>query len=163
MTVVWITGLPSSGKSTLARHLREVVGGVVLDSDEVRDVLGDRDYAGRDAFYRALAGLAALIARQDTIAIVAATAPLRRHRDVARALAPRFLEVYVDTPLAECERRDTKGLYAAARRGEVTALPGAGATFEPPVAPDVVAHGGDDDAAIAAISTTLPRRSSART
>lgn len=158
MTVVWITGLPSSGKSTLAVRMRDALvaaerSAVVLDSDELRQVLGMHGYepAARDAFYRALAGLAAMIARQGVIAIVAATAPSRAHREVARQLAPRFVEVFVDTPLAECARRDTKGLYAAARRGEVSSLPGDGATYERPAAPDVIAHGGEDDQAIAAL------------
>jgi adenylylsulfate kinase len=154
VTVVWITGLPSSGKSTLAARLRErLARALVLDGDEVRDALGMHGYdaAARDAFYRALAGLAALVARQGLVAIVAATAPTREQRQHARALAPRFVEVFVDTPLAECARRDAKGLYAAARGGAAPTLPGGGAAYERPEAPDVIAHGGEDDAAIAAI------------
>jgi bifunctional enzyme CysN/CysC len=77
-----------------------------------------------------LAGLAPLIARQ--VAIVAATGPKQEHRGLARALAPRFLEVLVDTPLEQCARRDPKGLYAAAHRGELTTLPGEGAAYERP-------------------------------
>jgi adenylylsulfate kinase len=158
MTVVWITGLPSSGKSTLAARLqRRLANAIVLDGDEVRDVLGMHAYdsRGRYAFYRALSGLSALIARQGVVAIVPATAPSREHRAVARELAPRFLEVFVDTPLDECERRDSKGLYAAARRGAVTALPGGAVEYERPSSPDVIAQGGEDDLAIARILDLL--------
>ena len=162
MTVVWITGLPSSGKTTLAIGLRERLRAtgacaVVLDGDELRGVLDDHRYepAARDAFYGTLGRLAAMIANQGTIAIVAATAPSREHREAARTRALRFVEVYVDTPVAECARRDTKGLYAASRRGDVVDLPGSGVAYEVPTSPDVVAHGGIDDAAIAAIIARL--------
>lgn len=158
MTVVWITGLPASGKSTLALRLqRQLARAVVLDGDEVRDALDVHDYTpdARDAFYHALAGLAGLIARQGTVAIVAATAPRRQHRWRAKARAPRFIEVFVDTPREQCAVRDPKGLYAAARRGELEDMPGAGADYERPTSPDVIAHGGEDDVAVAQIVDLL--------
>jgi len=161
--VVWFTGLPASGKSTLAerarRHLADEDGRAValLDSDVVRDVLGSAGYdpAGRDTFYDTLANLAGMLAFQGLIVLVAATAPLRMHRDVARLRAPRFIEVWVDTPLAECEARDPKGLYAHAHDDPANQLPGVGAAYEPPAAPDVIAEGGDDDVAIMAIECML--------
>jgi adenylylsulfate kinase len=165
MSVVWITGLPSAGKSTLALRLHAQLArlhrtAIVLDGDEVRRVLGMTSYepAARDEFYRALAELAALIARQGPIAIVAATAPARAHREHARELVPHLLEVFVATPEGECARRDTKGLYAASRRGELLDVPGAGAVYEPPSSPDVIAHGGEDAEAITAIVRLLERR-----
>jgi len=154
MTVVWMTGLPSAGKSTLAARLQQqLAGAIVLDGDEVRQAIEMHGYdpVARDSFYRVLARLAALVARQRVIAIVAATSPSRMHRAFAREVAPRFVEVFVDTPLAECARRDTKGLYAAARTGGVANLPGDGAAYERPTSPDVIAHGGEDAGAIAAI------------
>ncbi|HVK88157.1 MAG TPA: adenylyl-sulfate kinase, partial [Kofleriaceae bacterium] len=94
--VVWFTGLPASGKTTLATRVRAAIVDpcVLLDSDEVRDALGATGYSGteRDAFYHALGGLAALLARQGLLVLVAATAPRRAHRDHARARAPRFVE-----------------------------------------------------------------------
>lgn len=157
--VVWLTGLPASGKSTLAgqlaARLREARRpAVILDGDEVREALVPRpahDDAGRDAMYRTLAGLAALVARQGVIAIVAATAHRQAWRALARSLAPRFVEVHVATPLAECKRRDPKGLYAAPPPG----LPGVGVAYEVPVHPEVVAPAGDDAGAIAAILAQL--------
>ena len=161
--VVWLTGLPSSGKSTLAGHLvarlREAgCPAVVLDGDEVRDALVPRPgYTPeeRDSFYATLARLAALLARQDLIVLVAATGHRRAWRDRARALAPRFLEVFVDVPAEECRRRDGKGLYAQAASGAVLNLPGAGVEFEPPQAPEVVARGGEDAGALDEILSRL--------
>jgi adenylylsulfate kinase len=161
--VVWITGLPSSGKSTLAERLRArlLAAGrpcAVLDGDAVRAALRPApgyDPAGRAAFYATLAGLAALLARQGLVALVPATANRRAFRDNARALAPRFIEVYVRAPAAECARRDAKGLYAAARAGTIADLPGSGAEYEPPEAPEVVAEGGLDEGAVTAILQRL--------
>lgn len=162
--IVWFTGLPSSGKTTLARRAQARLAAagraaVVLDSDELRDALDAHSYTpgDRDRFYRAVAALAALIARQGVVALVAATAPRRADRErardeIGRSLAPvPFIEVWVDTPLAECEARDPKGLYAQARRGAADQLPGMGVVYEAPVSPEVTAKGGFDDAALAAI------------
>lgn len=154
--VVWLTGLPQSGKSTLARRIATALGSgcCVLDSDEVRRAIvpahgyGD---AERDDFYATLANLAALLARQGVIVLVPATANRRAYRDRARAAAPRFVEVYVAASPTECARRDTKGLYRAA----LEHLPGAGAPYEPPAHPDVVASGGEDDAAMDAVLRLL--------
>lgn len=157
-TVIWITGLPSSGKSVLARRIfaRLRAGGaaaVVLDGDQVRAALDPRpgyDPESRARYYSTLARLAALVARQGLVVVVAATANRRAFREHARAISPRFFEVFVDVPIAVCAERDTKGLYAAARKGTVTQLPGIGSGFEPPLAPDVVASGGEDEGAAGA-------------
>jgi adenylylsulfate kinase len=149
--VVWLTGLPASGKSTLARAVAAQLApraAVILDGDDVRAALHPSpgyDDESRAAFYETLAGVAALIARQGHVVLVPATAHRRAYRARARELAPRFLEVHVATPLAECRRRDPKGLYAHATPG----LPGAGTPFETPEAPDLVVAGSDDAAVIA--------------
>jgi len=155
-TVVWITGLPGAGKSTLASRIAERLRAAampcaVLDGDDVRAALErppGRGGVERDELYASLARLAALLARQGLVVVVAATAHRAVHRDRARALAPRYVEVHVATPVAECERRDPKGLYAAARAGVVTGVPGVDAVYEAPRAPDVVASGGDDVVAV---------------
>lgn len=161
--VVWLTGLPSSGKSTLAKRLAERLRAhgaecCMLDGDEVRSALspapGYSDTA-RDDFYATLGQLAALIARQGLLVIVPATAHLRRYRHAARQAAPRFVEVYVATPLSECARRDPKGLYGAARDGQAARLPGVGVSYEPPESPDVVAQGGHDAAALERLFSLL--------
>lgn len=143
--VVWFTGLPSSGKTTLARATCRALAPspcVLLDGDEVRGALvpapGYDDESRRD-FYESLARLAALLATQGHVVLVAATAHRREFRDRARALSPRFLEVFVDTPVEECRRRDAKGLYAA----RPAHLPGVDAGFEAPLSPALVVHPGD--------------------
>lgn len=165
-TVVWMTGLPGSGKSTLANRVGAELRAagapsVVLDGDEVRAALVPRpgyDDAGREAFYATLAALAALLARQGLVVLVPATAHRRAWRDAARAQAPRYLEVHVATPLEECRRRDPKGLYAAAASGAARHLPGLDTAYEPPLHPDVVASGGDDARARAAILARILQR-----
>ncbi len=157
--VVWITGLPSSGKSALAERLRRKLvhakrPTILLDGDAVRAALkpapGYDDHARRD-FYETLANLAALFAAQGLVAIVPATAHLREYRERAKQLAPRYLEVYVHVSAETCAERDAKGLYAAAREGKVAGLPGADLPYEAPDAPDIIALGGYDDEAIGKI------------
>jgi adenylylsulfate kinase len=155
--VIWITGVPAAGKSTLAERLQaRLPGAARLDGDELRAILGGGyDPASRDAVYERLARLAALLAHQELIVIVAATAHRRAYRELARSLAPRFIEVFVDTPLSEAERRDPKGLYAAARAGAAPELPGIHIPYEPPERPDVRATGGHDATAIDGILRLL--------
>jgi adenylylsulfate kinase len=158
--VAWLTGLPSSGKTTLAQRVaaRCRAAGLacaLLDGDEVRAALRPApgyDDASRDRFYETLARLAALLAAQGLVVLVAATAHRRAFRERARRLAPRFVEVHVATPRDVCAARDAKGLYARAAGGRAPALPGAGAEYEPPAAPDVVASGGEDEAAAARVA-----------
>ena len=156
--VVWFTGLPSSGKSTLADRAAGALRAAghsccVLDGDEVRASLVPTpgyDEAARDDFYATLARLAAMIARQELVVLVPATAHRRRYRERARELAPRMIEVHVTTDLAVCAERDAKGLYAKSAAGKLAAgVPGAGVDYEEPRHPDVVADGGRDDEAIA--------------
>ena len=163
--VAWITGLPSSGKSTFAERAREAleargVSACVLDGDAVRACLVPKvGYAPADRanFYLTLANLAALIARQGLLVLVPATANRREFRERARALAPAFVEIWVDTPLEECALRDTKGLYAAARAGTAHAVPGGDERYEPPANAEIIAHGGDDEEAVARLCTHVLR------
>jgi adenylylsulfate kinase len=163
--VAWITGLPASGKSTFGRALaararRAGLPVALLDGDAVRAALGrpaGRGEAERDAFYTALARLAALLSRQGLTVVVAATAPRRAHRALARRLAPAFAEIHVATPAEACAKRDPKGLWAAARAGRLGALPGAGASYQPPRRPAVTAGGGRDQEALRAALATVRR------
>lgn len=148
--VVFITGLPSSGKSTLARGLlgalqTDHVPVCVLDGDAVRNCLvpahGYSEAERRD-FYESLARLAALLATQGLCVLIAATANRASYRERARALAPRYFEVYLDTSIEVCRARDSKGLYRASQAGAAGRLPGtAAAPYEPPNAPDFVTSG----------------------
>lgn len=154
--VVWFTGLPASGKSSMAKRAykrvrRAGVACCMLDGDEVRAALEPPpayDDAGRADFYVTLANMAALLAHQGMVVMVAATAHLRVYRSHARKVSPKYIEVHVALPLHHCKQRDTKGLYAAAAAGAIAALPGVGADYQPPLHPDVIANGGKDTAAL---------------
>jgi adenylylsulfate kinase len=118
--IVWFTGLPSSGKSRLARRVqarlgRECMPCCLLDGDRVRSLLHPQpgySSAERDDFYRTLGGLALELAQQGLIVLVPATANQKQYRDRIRAQAPRFIEVWMTATLDECRLRDAKRLYA---------------------------------------------------
>lgn len=147
--VVWFTGLPSSGKSTLAEHVavelrRRNVATAELDGDALRGCFvpahgyGESD---RRDFYETLARLSALLAGQGLVVLVPATATRAAFRARGRKLWSRFVEVFVDVPLDVCMQRDTKGLYAAGR----SALPGVDVTFERPAHPEVTVRSADPE------------------
>jgi adenylylsulfate kinase len=161
--VAWFTGRPAAGKSTLAQAVadrlrRRNVSVCVLDGDEVRAAMVPPvgyDTDSREGFYATLARLAALLAGQGLVVLVAATAHRRRHREAARQLAPRFVEVFVAATPDRCAQRDKKGLYRAAQRGDIDALPGVGVEYEEPAEPEFRAAGGHDRAATAALVEAL--------
>ncbi len=144
---LWFTGLPASGKSTLANSLekRLVAAGhhtYTLDGDNLRHRLNrDLGFSEEDRAenIRRAAEVAGLFVDAGLIVIVSLISPVRVDRERARHLfaAGEFVEIFVDTPLEECERRDPKGLYAKARRGEVTGFTGVDAAYEPPAAPEI--------------------------
>lgn len=146
---VWLTGPPASGKSTIARALREQLAAegtsaVVLESDALRRVLTPEatyEPDERDRFYAAVAGLAAMLVSQGVPVIVDATAPRRAHRARLRESVRDFLEVLVATPPEVCVARDPKGLYERARVGHAPHLPGATEAYEAPAKPDLVVSG----------------------
>ncbi|MEA2481292.1 MAG: bifunctional enzyme CysN/CysC, partial [Thermoleophilaceae bacterium] len=147
--VVWMTGLPASGKSTIAHALEEslVANGrsaYVLDGDNLRHGLnGDLGFSDDDRAenVRRTAHVARLLADAGTVAIVSLVSPFQADRVQARLLVEAeglpFTEVWVSTPVEECERRDPKGLYARARSGELKGLTGVDAPYEPPAAADL--------------------------
>jgi adenylylsulfate kinase len=111
----------------------------------------------RAAFYETLSDLAVLLANQQLIVLVAATAGAREYRELARQRAPRYFEVEIATGLDECERRDSKGLYAAARAGQIEHVPGVSAPYERAQSADIVATGGKDEAALERARQLLTR------
>jgi len=165
---VWLTGLPASGKSTLAAEVEmRLVGAgrpaLRLDGDNLRHGLnGDLGFSAEDRAenVRRTAHAAALLAEAGVVALVALISPYAADRDAARAIhaaaGVRFLEVWLATGLAECERRDPKGLYARARAGELPNLTGVGDVYEPPQAPERTIAGGEPlDAAAARLVAAL--------
>ena len=145
---VWFTGLPSSGKTTLARMLQRELDEIgfaveVLDGDEVRQRLAKGlgfSKEDRDENIRRIAYVAKLITRVGGVAIAAAISPFRESRERARAEIGNFVEVYVHCPLHVCIQRDVKGLYTKALRGEVPNFTGISDPYEPPVQPEVIVH-----------------------
>lgn len=146
---VWLTGLSGAGKTTIASALagqlraagREVE---VLDGDEVRRGLSAGlgfSRADRDTHVRRVGFVAELLARHGVLALVPVIAPYAATRDEVRAQhdahGTGYLEVHVATPLAECIRRDVKGLYARAAAGELTAMTGVDDPYEEPDKPDL--------------------------
>ena len=144
---VWFTGLPCSGKTTtaeaLAHRLQDAPGAVaILDGDVIRACFsGDLGFskADRDANVHRVGGLAAQLVQRGGIVICALVSPYAAARGRARELvgAARFVEVFVDTPLAVAEARDVKGLYAKARRGEIRNFTGIDDPYEPPTHPEL--------------------------
>ena len=145
---LWFTGLPSSGKSTIAREVyqRLLERGLpveLLDGAEVRESLSrglSFSKEDREEHIRRMGYVAKLLSRNGVIAVCAAVSPYRATRDEVRRNTRRFVEVYVECPVDVAEQRDTDGWYAKARRGEVTEFTGVNAPYEPPDAPEVHIH-----------------------
>ena len=142
---VWLTGLPSAGKTTIAKELlpRLQARGWyadLLDGDEIRRGLSADlgfDRKSREAHASRVAFCAKLLARNGSIPIVALISPYRTSRAAARAEIGRFVEVYVSTPLEVCEGRDVKGLYKKARAGTIKEMTGVDDPYEPPEHPEI--------------------------
>lgn len=145
--VIWFTGLSAAGKSTLADHLNPILRArglntCILDGDSVRTGLcrdlgfSDLD---REENVRRVAEVAALIADAGLTVLVALISPSRASRHHARSIIgnERFVEVFVDVPLAVAEARDPKGLYRRARQGEIRGFTGIDSAYEVPVWPEV--------------------------
>jgi len=166
---VWFTGLSGSGKSTIAAAIEEQLVGdrrwaYRLDGDNLRHgICSDLGFSREDRAENArrVAELAALFADAGAVALVSLVSPYAADRRLARELHQRaglaFIEVYVNTSLAECARRDVKGLYRRARVGALANLTGVGAPYEPPAAPDVeLTERLDVAAAAARVLAALP-------
>jgi adenylylsulfate kinase len=142
--VLWFTGLSGAGKSTLAAAVERelIVRGIrtdYLDGDAVR-LLSPTGFtrADRDSHVKRVGFLASRLEHHGVTVICALISPYKDARTYVRGLCGRFIEIYVATPLAECERRDVKGLYARARRGEVVHFTGIDDPYEPPDHPELV-------------------------
>ena len=174
--VIWLTGMPSSGKSTLASALEQALrerGCPVerLDSDETREHLAAElgfSRADRDANVRRLGYVANLLQSHGVAVIVAAISPYRATRDAVREAvgesvhgsSRNFVEVHVDCSLEEVKRRDVKGLYKRALKGEIANFTGVSDPYEAPKAPEVRVDTErmDIDEAISAITVYLESR-----
>ena len=145
--MLWLTGLPGAGKSTIADLVEQRLHALgrrtyVLDGDNVRHGLNrDLGFADWDRAenVRRIAEVARLMADAGLIVVVSSISPFRSERSMARGLMEEdeFFEVFVDTPLDVCEARDSKGLYAKARNGEIGNFTGINSPYEPPEHPEL--------------------------
>ncbi len=142
--VLWFTGLSGSGKSTIATKVHEALvrRGVeveYIDGDALRDVFPATGFtrAEREEHLRRTGYMASRLAAHGVTVVASFVSPYRESRDFIRALCPSFMEIYVATPLEECERRDVKGLYARARRGEIRHFTGIDDPYEAPERPEL--------------------------
>jgi adenylylsulfate kinase len=151
---VWITGLPGSGKSTIARALHKELQkhglhAQILSSDMLRRVITPKPTYSkeeRDVVYNAIVFVAELLTQNDVNVIIDATGNRRRYRDHARKMIPRFLEAYLRCPMEVCVEREVrrkklfhapKEVYQKAFTGESSTVPGVGASYEEPMDPEV--------------------------
>ena len=138
-SVVWFTGLSGSGKSTISTKVFEALkdGGLkaeYLDGDSVRAIFPNTGFTRpeRDAHVRRVGFLASRLESHGIFVVASFVSPYRESRDAVRAMCRSFIEVHVSTPLEECERRDVKGLYQKARRGEISNFTGISDPYEAP-------------------------------
>jgi adenylylsulfate kinase len=146
---IWFTGLPSAGKTTIARALAERLRAAghrveVLDGDEIRtELTADLGFSREDrlANVRRIGFVAAVLARNGVKALAPVIAPYRESREAVRARhaahGTPYVEVHVATPVSTCSERDVKGLYAKQRAGEVSGLTGVDDPYEEPLAPEL--------------------------
>jgi adenylylsulfate kinase len=145
---VWFTGLPCSGKSTLAELVaadlrRQGQPVEVLDGDEIRTHLSaDLGFSkeDRDRHIRRIGWLCELLSRNGVVAVAAFIAPYREVRGLNRREIVRYVEVFVDCPVDVCAQRDVKGMYARAMRGEIRNFTGVSDPYEEPLDPEVAVH-----------------------
>lgn len=165
---VWMTGLPSSGKSTITRALVRALRDrdldpAVLESDALRPVLTPAPTYSEDerrTFYGAVTYIAALLVRHGVPVVIDATANRRAYRAAARSAIDRFVEVYVECPMETCVARDVKGLYRMALEGRASTVPGVQDPYEPPDHAEIVVSGAHQspEAAADAIVDALAAR-----
>lgn len=151
---VWITGLPGSGKSTVAETLikfllQKGIRAQLLSSDELRKVLTPKptySLEERDTVYATLVCIAKLLTKNDVNVVIDATGNLRRYRDNARSQIPKFMEAYLECPLEICIERESKRtetrhapqqIYKKALEGKAPTVPGIGQPYEPPLSPEI--------------------------
>ncbi len=146
--ILWLTGLSGAGKSTIAKKLEQELKEhnclvEVLDGDIVRTNLSKGlgfSKNDREINIRRIGFVANLLSRNGVVVIVAAISPYRQTREYLQQTTHNFVEVFIDAPLAVCEARDVKGLYAMARCGEIKDFTGIDDPYEEPLNPDIICH-----------------------
>ena len=141
--VLWMTGLPCSGKTTIARKLQEIYPKLaLLDGDELREWLSPKDFSrdGRNEHNRRVAHLAKLLLKHDVSVLVSLISPFNENREDARKIIgnDKFIETYIQCSLSVCEKRDVKGMYKKARLNEIKNFTGINDDYDIPDNPDLI-------------------------
>ena len=141
--VLWMTGLPCSGKTTIARKLQESIPNLaILDGDELREWLSPKDFSkeGRDEHNRKVAHLAKLLLKHNVPVSVSLISPYEENRKTAREIIgnDNFVETYVKCALDVCEDRDVKGMYKKARNNEIKGFTGIDDPYDVPKNPELI-------------------------
>ncbi len=142
--VLWMTGLPSSGKTTIIRKLAENIKNLaILDGDELREWLSPKNFSrkGRDEHNKRVAHIAKILLEHNVPVGVSLISPYLENRETARKIISnnkKFFEVYVKCSLEKCEERDVKGLYKKARNNEIENFTGVNDPYEEPPNPDIL-------------------------
>ncbi len=144
--ILWLTGLSGAGKTTIAVAVAQELQRrnypiELLDGDVVRTHLSQGlgfSKQDRDINVRRIGFVANLLSRNGIIAIVAAISPYREIREELKQTTTNFIEIYIDAPLAVCESRDVKGLYAKAKAGQIQHFTGISDPYEEPINPDII-------------------------
>ena len=140
-----MTGLPCSGKTTIARKLQELIPNLaVLDGDELREWLSPKDFSrkGRNEHNRKVAHLARLFLKHNVPVVVSLISPFSKNREFARKIIgdSMFIETYIKCSLSLCEKRDDKGLYKKARLNKIKNFTGVNDGYEIPDNPDLIVN-----------------------
>jgi len=140
--VIWMTGLPCSGKTSIARKLRDFIPDLeVLDGDELREWISAKDFSrqGRIEHNRKVAHLAKILARHNIPVCASLISPYAENRETARKIiGERFIETYIKCSLEACEKRDTKDMYKKARNNEIKNFTGISDDYDIPTKPDLI-------------------------
>ena len=142
--IIWMTGLPCSGKTTIAKKLPEHIPNLaILDGDEMRELLSPNEDFSRNGIInhnKKVANIAKLLLEHDVSVCVSKISPFIENRDDARQILKdhNFLEVYVKCSIDSCEKRDVRGMYKKARSGKMSNFIGIHVTYEPPINPELV-------------------------
>jgi len=143
--VLWFTGLPCSGKTTIAKEVKRILEekGMdmeLLDGDTIRDYIKNKDFSkeGRNKHLRYIAVMAKLLAKRNVGVLCSFVSPYRENRDFARSICENFIEVYVKASIEECIKRDVKGMYKLAKDGKIKGFTGIDDPYEEPLKPEIV-------------------------
>ena len=166
-SVIWFTGLSGAGKSTISDAVTIALRGQGLkvehlDGDSVRAIFPNTGFTRpeRDAHIRRVGFLASRLESHGVFVVASLVSPYRESRDAVRAMCASFIEVHIATPLAECEARDVKGLYARARRGELANFTGISDPYEAPERAELVINTATTpvDSAVRLVMAAVQRR-----